>query len=212
LGWNLLGYYQHPFEDKSGFAFQNMPDGLYGLRLKRTASVSNPSFQINRLTVEYLTTMSQTGSTVNLGKRQYEGIDDYFNNFQYIDGWTYHRKTLGTPFLTLRQEIKSEWQNIPGGPKLTFVNNRVQMLHVALMGSFASSVQLETRLSYSANLGLFRNPFKQKVKQFSGIAELKWPLNWLGGSELRTAIAVDQGNLLSNSVGGWVSLRKIWHR
>ncbi|WP_128548362.1 capsule assembly Wzi family protein [Larkinella soli] len=208
--WSLLGYYQHPFEDKSGFAFKNLPDGLYGISLKRRGSLPSASFRIRRLLFEYLTTMSQTGSTVRIGSRLYEGIDDYFNNFQYIDGWTYYRRALGTPFLTPRQEIDPSLRNVPGGPKLTFVNNRVQLLHVGLAGSIASGIEWQTRLSYSRNLGLFRNPFKRKVGEFSGIVELKRPIGWLGGAEVRTAFAVDQGGLLPNSVGGWISLRKTW--
>src|SRR5690606_19375193 len=79
--WDALAYYQHPFEDKSGIAFLNFPDGLYGLQLKRRSTGSSlPVFQFNRVLFEYLTTMDQSGSTIETKYTMYQGIDDYFNN------------------------------------------------------------------------------------------------------------------------------------
>lgn len=208
--WNVLSYYQHPFEDKSGLKFVNFPDGLYGLRLKRK-SVNVPSFfRVNQFVAEYLTTINQSGIT--LGEKL-QGIDDYFNNFQYIDGWTNRRQVIGTPFISTRNNVKQEWRDVPTGPRkppLSIINNRVQVLHIGGAGVFRSGVQLQTRLSYSSNHGLIRNPFEQTVGQFSGVVWLTWPLRWLGGSELRTAVALDQGQLYTNALGGWVSLRKTW--
>jgi hypothetical protein len=208
--WDVLAYYQHPFEDRSGIALVNLPDGLYGLRLKRRTTTSKPFYHFNQLLLEYLTTMSQSGSTVEIGRRLYEGLDDYFNNFQYLNGWTQRNQVLGTPFITSRREVKSDWQNVPGGPRLAIVNNRVQLLHLGFIGTFSSGTQLQTRLSFSRNYGLFRNPFRKQVNQVSGLVWLTWPLTWLGGSQLQTAVAIDQGNLLKNTVGGYLSIRKTW--
>ncbi|MGA0557758.1 capsule assembly Wzi family protein [Larkinella sp. VNQ87] len=210
--WDALAYYQHPFEDKSGVALVNLPDGLYGLKLKRRATESSPFFQLNQVLFEYLTTMSQSGSTLDIGSRLYEGIDDYFNNFQYLNGWTYQNQILGTPFISRRQDVKTDWQNRPGTHTLAIVNNRVQLLHLGLAGVFSSGVQIQSKLSLSRNYGIFRSPFGQTVRQFSGSVWLTWPLTWLGGSELQTAIALDQGRLYTNSVGGWISLRKTWNK
>lgn len=52
-GWFL--YYQHPFEDKSGVAFQNLPDGLYGLRWKNRRTDAYSSFRLTQVTAEFLT-------------------------------------------------------------------------------------------------------------------------------------------------------------
>lgn len=208
--WEALAYYQHPFEDKSGVALVNLPDGLYGFRLKRRPTGPAHSFQFNQVLFEYLTTMSQSGSTLEIGSRLYEGIDDYFNNFQYLNGWTHQNRVLGTPFISRRQDVKPEWQNRPGKYTLSIVNNRVQLFHLGLSGIFPSGVRVQSRFSLSRNYGIFRNPFGQLVHQFSGSVWLTWPLAWLGGSELQTAIAFDQGNLYKNALGGWVSLRKNW--
>ncbi|RRB12892.1 capsule assembly Wzi family protein [Larkinella knui] len=210
IRWNALLYYQHPFEDKSGIAMVNFPDGLYGIQLKRRANNVEQFFRIQQILAEYLSTMNQSGSTLNIGRRLYEGIDDYFNNFQYLNGWVYKNQILGTPFISRKQDVKSDWQNRPGTHKLSIINNRVQVLHLGILGSFSSGIQLQTRLSFSQNYGTFRQPFGQKVNQFSGIISLALPIKWLGGSQLRTAVALDQGQLYNNTLGGWISIRKIW--
>lgn len=208
--WNVLSYYQHPFEDKSGLKFVNIPDGLYGLRLKRKSVGGTPFFRANQFVVECLTTMNQSG--IALGEKL-QGIDDYFNNFQYIDGWTNRRQGIGTPFITTRNEVKQEWRDVPTGPvryRLAIINNRVQLMHIGLSGAFQSGVQVQTQLSYSSNHGTIRIPFGRTVGQFSGAVWLTWPVSWLGGSELKTAVALDQGRLYTNTLGGWISLRKTW--
>ena len=206
--WNVLSYYQHPYEDKSGLKFVNFPDGLYGLRFKRKPVRTTAFFAVNQFLFECLTTMNQSGLT--LGEKL-QGIDDYFNNFQYINGWTNQRRVIGTPFISARNDVKQAWRDIPTGPgkpRLAIINNRVQVLHIGATGAFRSGVQLQTRLTYSSNYGLIRNPFGQGVGQFSGVLWLVWPVRWLGGSEFRTAVAADYGNLYTNTSGVWLGLRK----
>ncbi|GAA4416101.1 capsule assembly Wzi family protein [Nibrella viscosa] len=209
--WTALTYYQHPFDDKSGLALYNLPDGLYGLSLKRRQPAPAAFFSLNHLLVEYLTTLSQSGSTVDIGDSHYEGLDDYFNNFQYLDGWTSGRRALGTPFLTPRREVRQDLQALPGRA-WAISNNRVQLLHAGFAGTFRSRAAVEVLVSLSRNYGLFRVPFPAVVGQFSGVARITVPVSWLSGAQLGAAIAVDQGQLLPNNLGGWLSLRKTWSR
>lgn len=118
---------------------------------------------------------------------------------------------IGTPFLSRRDDLRPERQNEQPDKRIwAIANNRVQMGHLGLAGTIGQGVQWYTKLSISQNYGTYRYSFIQPRPQFSGVAWLSWPLSWLGGSELRTAIALDQGELYSNSVGGWISLRKAW--
>ncbi|WP_165840943.1 capsule assembly Wzi family protein [Larkinella punicea] len=207
--WQVMGYHQHPFEDKSGVAFINVPDGLYGIRFI-TQPVKTNGFQLHHILFEYLNTMDQSGATVETGTR-YDGQDDYFNNYQYLDGWVNNRHVIGTPFLSRRADILPERRNdFPNKRIWSIANNRVQMGHLGLAGMVGQGIQWQTRLSISQNYGTHRYPFAKSVSQFSGAAWLTWPLSWLGGSELRTAIALDQGQLYSNAFGGWISIRKVW--
>ncbi|GAA4460361.1 capsule assembly Wzi family protein [Nibrella saemangeumensis] len=209
--WLMLTYYQHPFEDKSGLALYNLPDGLYGLSLKRRQSARTAAFTLSHILVEYLTTLSQSGSTVDLPDTHYEGVDDYFNNFQYLDGWTSGQRVLGTPFICRRPDVQVQWQPSQGRV-FTIANNRVQMLHVGLSGSLRSQAEVQLLLSVSRNYGLFRTPFSKAVNQVSGVARVSIPVPWLAGSDLGAALAIDQGSLLTPTLGGWLSLRKTWSR
>ncbi|SOD91833.1 capsule assembly Wzi family protein [Spirosoma fluviale] len=210
--WYL--YYQHPFEDKSGVAFQNMPDGLYGIRWKNKWIDGHRGFIIRQLTVEFLTTLNQTGFNFNIGNRLYNGADDYFNNYQYVDGWTHQQRVIGTPFFTRLMDSRDDLHNLKGGHKnkgpLMISNNRVQVGHLGILGEWPSGVQLRALLSYSRNLGrpISSDP-RTPLTQFSGMAQLMLPVSWLGGAQLNLAVALDQGQWLTNSLGGWLSLRKI---
>lgn len=207
--WQGMGYYQHPFEDKSGVAFINLPDGLYGFRLVRQPTKLG-GLQLHHILIEYFNTMSQSGSLIHTGSR-YDGQDDYFNNFQYIDGWQQSRYVIGTPFLSRRDDLRPERQNEQPSKRIwAITNNRVQLGHLGMAGSMGQQIQWYTKLSVSQNYGTYRYPFVRPRPQFSGVAGITWPLQWLGGSELRTAVALDQGQLYENSVGAWISLRKVW--
>lgn len=206
--WRAMGYHQHPFEDKSGVVFINFPDGLYGLSLINPAG-SKREFTVQRLSFEFLSTLSQSGSLTHTGSR-YDGKDDYFNNYQYRDGWVQNQRVIGTPFLSRRADLRPERQQEPGSQIWAIANNEVQVWHMGAAGTVGRGVRWQTKLSASRNAGTPRHPFVQAVSQFSGALWLTWPLAWLGGSELQTAIALDQGQLYQNSAGGWLSLRKTW--
>ena len=210
--WQAMGYYQHPFEDKSGVVFINFPDGLYGLRLQRQPG--DRGFRVDHILLEHLSTMSQSGSQTHTGSR-YDGKDDYFNNYQYLDGWVQDRNVIGTAFLSRRNDIRSD---LPYGTQKriwAIANNQIEVYHIGLAGSFGKltangTMRWQMKLSTSQNYGAPRLAFLRSVAQFSGVAAVTWPLSWLGGSELNTAIALDQGQLYKNAIGGWLSLRKTW--
>ncbi|RYF49384.1 MAG: hypothetical protein EOO39_45665, partial [Cytophagaceae bacterium] len=213
--WYL--YYQHPFEDKSGVAFQNLPDGLYGIRWKNARFDSRSGFRLTQLTVEFLTTMNQSGFDFEIGSRLYNGADDYFNNYQYVDGWTHRRRVIGTPFLTPWLDSREDLHNLKGGYKnhgpMAISNNRVNVGHLGLLGQWPSGTQLRALLSFSRNFGrpMSSDP-RAPFSQFSGMAQLVLPVNWLGGSQISMAVALDQGQWLTNNAGGWLSLRKVIQR
>lgn len=215
--WQAMGYYQHPFEDKSGVAFVNLPDGLYGLRLQRLPG-ANGGFRLDHVLLEYLNTRSQSGSQTHTGSR-YDGKDDYFNNYQYLDGWVQDRNVIGTPFLSRRADIRPDLPYGSGNRIWAIANNQVELYHLGLAGTIGrvgeqltqnQPIRWQAKLSASQNYGAPRLAFRQSVPQFSGMASVTWPLNWLGGSELRTVLALDTGQLYSNALGGWLSIRKTW--
>ena len=204
--WYL--YYQHPYEDKSGVAFQNMPDGLYGIRWRNKAAAKQ-DFQLLQLTAEWLTTLNQSGFNIKTGSRLYDGADDYFNNYQYSEGWSNQRRVIGTPFITRTADARPDLANVKGGFGPIYIsNNRVQVLHIGILGGWPSGAQVRALLSGSNNYGrpITSDP-RLPRSQFSGMVEGSVPVRWLGKSQVRLTVAVDQGQWLMNSSGGWLSFR-----
>ena len=205
---NLLFYHQHPFEDVSGLLFLNAPDGLWGLRWARHTSANPARFQLNRLTMEVLSTTNQSGPTFYITNSRYQGADNYFNHGQYIQGWSYQAKAIGTPLIPTRHEIQPTLQ-VPGNPY--FPSNRVQSAYVGAEGQWRNRLILTSRVSVGRYYGTFFQPFAQPVNQFSALLMAHTTLPRWNGVHLITALAVDQGGLLPPSVGGYIGIKKRWN-
>ena len=213
--YRILGYYQHPFEDKSGLALVNLPDGLYGIRIQNVSGQTNPSFRLKTITVEYLTTRSQSGSTVKIESKKYDGVDDYFNNIQYMDGWALNEQIIGTPFITRYKDTKPEWDThlTPSRRNLGNMinNNLVSLYHFAFLGELRSGATVEARLSLSNNYGTHWKRLPGNVMQSSSLLRLYMPVRWLGGGAIGVNVAVDQGALYEDAIGGMISFKKVWN-
>ncbi|QJW91309.1 hypothetical protein HNV11_18965 [Spirosoma taeanense] len=209
-----LVYLQHPFEDKSGLIWLNAPDALYGLswRSRSERGLRSRGFNLRRITLEYLDTRreSDRASTQALGG--YDGNDDYFNNGQYADGWTYRYRTIGTPFLTPRSETTVVNYGGPGTFRKAIVNNRVQVMHVGLLAALFQQTTVRGLVSISKNYGRFGKSAQdgRGIWQSSLLLEISQPVSWLGGTRLKAAIAADKGVLLPDGVGSYLSLQKTW--
>ena len=81
----LKFYYQHFFEDTSGFRFKNKTDGLWGIELKNYVPETTILF-------EYLDTTHQNINPPYVN-------DAYYNHYEYNLGWSYKNYTLGNPFI-----------------------------------------------------------------------------------------------------------------
>lgn len=204
---NWLLYHQHMYDDASGLAFQNIPDGLTGLRFLNR-SMANPGFRFQRIVVEWLTTMDQSGPTFDPSAR-WQGADNYFNNSQYIKGWSYRGRTIGTPFIMPRTDLTPTVNDdYPGGG--FFPNNRVIAWYGGFTGTFRRGPVLTGRVSYSRNFGTYKQPYPQAFHQLSTFLSAQWHLGKGSGTLLTTSIALDQGELLPNTIGSFISLRKSW--
>ena len=204
---NWLLYHQHMYDDASGLALQNLPDGLTGLRfLNRSATKSR--FRFQRILVEWLTTTNQSGPTFDLRAR-YQGADNYFNNSQYIQGWSYRGRTIGTPFIMPRTDFKPSVNNEYIGNGI-FPNNRVVMWYVGAIGAFRKGPTLTARLSYSRNFGSYKEPFSPVLDQFSSYLAAQWRFRNWPGTVLSTSLALDKGQLLPDAFGSSISLKKSW--
>ncbi len=205
LSWSLpkgkwLLYHQHPFEDVSGAALQNLPDGLYGLSWKpRTAS------RLKNMVVEYLTTNSQSGSSFLKPNSIFQGNDNYFNHSQYQEGWSYRGRGIGTPFILPGHQLREE---LVQGRPFYFPNNRVQVFYVAAEAQISSRLMLQTKVSHTRNKGTFDYPFDKVIGQTSWVVSGDALISPRQMIYAKAALALDRGKLLPTNTGLHISVYK----
>lgn len=197
---NIFLYRQNLVEDGSLFYLNNIKDGLNGLVFKfKNAKPSG--FSLEKLTMELLYTKSQ-GGTETTNTNGIRGKDDYFNNGQVRDGWSYLGRGIGTPFITAARE-----NNWPPYADFFTNNNRVWVTHLGMKGSL-QQVTWKTKLSFSSNQGTYDQPFPETVYQFSGLLAMAKQTRLLGGSTVQAALSLDQGKLFESALGLMLSIRK----
>ncbi|WP_394351008.1 capsule assembly Wzi family protein [Spirosoma arboris] len=205
----LYIYRQNIYEDGSLFYLLNIADGLNGVRLRRNDSKAI----VRDILFEFLNTTSQGGPAFIFDDPNRRGKDDYFNHQQYRDGWAYRNHTIGTPFIAPALGPQDQY------PYGTFTaNNRVYVFHTGIAGSLpihwrelSGPLNYQVKLSFSRNLGTYDNPYQPIRNQFSAYASVIAPLEILGGIQLTANVAIDAGTLYQNSVGTFISIRKLWH-
>ncbi|GAB4015085.1 hypothetical protein GCM10028773_03870 [Spirosoma koreense] len=203
----LYVYRQNIYEDGSLFYLINIADGLNGIRLRR----NDGNAIVRDILFEFLNTTSQGGPEFILEDPKRRGKDDYFNHQQFRDGWAYRQHTIGTPFIPPALGPRDQY------PYGSFTaNNRVYVFHTGIAGSLPlrgrallNPIAYQIKLSYSHNLGTYNIPYLPVRTQFSGYAGIMAPLNILGGLQLTGSIAVDAGTLYQNSIGSFISIRKV---
>lgn len=202
----LLVYTQHPFEDTSGLLLLNLPDGLYGLRWQSEAGGSSSYFQLKTLLFEGLYTKNQAGGAFNIPGSRFRGADNYFNHSQYVQGWSYFDRGLGTPFLPLDRELRAG----VGMGQRYFSNNRVWVVHAGAEALVAKRVVFRAKTSYSHNFGTYARPFARPLPQFSVLLDVRVPLPGMDGGAVVGGLACDRGQLYPNTFGTYLGLRKLW--
>ncbi len=205
----LLLYKQFLFEDGQLFGLTNTDDGLYGLSF-----MPKPESSLKRVVFEYLFTKNQGNYVAAAGR--FFGLEDRhpneenfsFNHQQYFDGWSYNDLTIGTPFLTPEQNLRSE-KRVDNG--FVFVNNnRVWAMYMGLLNQIGV-IQVSNRLSYSKNFGNWTVLGKEivPVSQISYSVNSIIPLKRMK-ADLNINIAVDHGDLIKDNFGSYISIIKRW--
>lgn len=198
---NIFLYRQQVVEDGSLYHLLGVKDGLTGLQIRSKRPAAS-FLTLKTFVAEYLYTKDQggdifTGTGMN-------GRDNYFNNSQVRDGWSYFGRTIGTPFIT---PDKSNLMPQEGGDSFTN-NNRVGVLHLGLGGTLGDS-EWTSKLSFSSNEGTYNNPFPEPVKQFSGLLSLRRNTDLLGqNTKIGLSLAIDDGQLYKPSAGLMLTVRK----
>jgi hypothetical protein len=211
----LFLYRQNIYDIGALNSLANLADGLNGIRF--TNNKPNGNFYWKKILFEFLYTANQAGYANS--KQTKSGAEDYYNNAEYVEGWSYKNQGLGSPFITPAIYARD---NLPTSPFQFFINNRVLALHTAAEFSVFKWLYI-TKLSYSVNYGTFANgsePYRsvyglqqpsgngvfKKVNQFSAYFEGIRPLK--KGYSIGCDIGYDHGELLYNSFGAIIKVSK----
>ncbi|RYF52749.1 MAG: hypothetical protein EOO39_41795, partial [Cytophagaceae bacterium] len=134
---------------------------------------------------------------------------NYFNHSQYVQGWSYRGRTIGTPFIMPRSDLTPSIGNGYAGNGY-YPNNRVVAWYAGATGTFRRGPTLMMRASYSRNFGSYKQPYPDVFHQLSTYLAAQWVVPKFPGTLLTTSFALDRGELMPNSFGSFVSLKKMW--
>jgi hypothetical protein len=217
----IIRFYHQFFYDKGALGhLANLADGLNGLVVENTAS-SSRNFSLKKILVEFFYSKDQAGEAG--AKSTPSGPEYYYNHTTYQNGFSYLGESMGTPLITPARYAR---QAQASDPKNYFINNRVMACHIGVMGKLKKWNYI-LKATYSKNYGDYRTSgpdeqwyegarFRQAftygkfspVSQFSGYFETCRPLK--NDFTIGVTCAIDCGQLLSNSIGGMIWLKKSW--
>lgn len=204
FGSSIFIYRQTLFEDGSLFYLKGLKDGLNGISVRGKNSYMS-DFEITEGVFEFLYTKDQGGDDFVLTDGKKRGRDNYFNNQQIRDGWSYFDRTIGSPFIPPTSDTKWNWP--VNGDNFTS-NNRIMVFHIGLKGTFLQNFIWSTKLSFSNNGGSYAVPFDSNPTQFSGLVDIQSRINFLGGAIVKASFAADAGDLYPRNFGFSLGLKK----
>ncbi len=205
---SFLLYRQSYYEDGSLFYLSNISDGLTGIDIRFKPRKSD-SWRISHLDITYLDTRNQggeggSGNTIP----ELRGLDNYFNNGVYVDGWTYRNRFIGFPLLIPQSQYPS--MGSATFPANFILNNRLQAGTVRLKGTLGKQTTWSLIQSYSVNFGNYSKTFPG-LTQYSLLARLDQVLLPIWDLYSSYSLAFDRGELVGNQWGFSLELKKdLW--
>ncbi len=204
----LFAYRQNFYDEGALYRLANIKDGLMGLSITNKED-DGELFHWSKFLVEFFCSKNQAGYPNSTYTNS--GDENYYNNYEYAEGWSYKGLGLGNPFISTRTSTRS---GLPNDTTDFFNNNRVVAFHFGAMGA-VSNWYFTVKLSYSMNYGTFgTDPYGhttgrqrvlprfgiwQEVSQLSSFLEVKKSLG--NGYTIGGVAALDNGRLLNNSAG-----------
>ncbi|MCR9063254.1 MAG: capsule assembly Wzi family protein [Cytophagales bacterium] len=204
-GTTILFYRQNIYDDGSLFYLSNLDDGLSGISIN-FPKTSKAFFGINNLTFEFFNSRNQGGALGPEQNNNYlRGTDNYFNNAQFLDGWSYKGNTLGTSFIPSRLAINKTLPQyqvnvITELPTFFYTNNnRVSAIYIASQ-TFVYNHKIKVKYSISNNLGTYTFPFAKPIRQKSMLMEHQYFIKSLK-TLLETQIGYDSPGIYEKNLG-----------
>lgn len=171
----------------------NKRDGLWGLSLRL------PKFRLlHAVVAEFLSTTDQSGPWHDLDGVIMGGMDNYYNNGAYPNGWSNYGMTIGNPWLT------SPKYNTDGSTGIH--NNFVRLFYLSGLGE-VSCFKYRFTTAYSSNWGWPADQLLTAKRQFSGQFELFHDFPYLKNSEFSLGLSGDRGAPYGNNLALMLGFR-----
>jgi hypothetical protein len=214
---NIFVYRQFFYDVGALSKLANVADGLTGVTItNKNLKPTRGGFQWKKFLLEYFYSKNQAGYPWSTPTKS--GDEDYYNNFYYRQGWSYDKMGLGNPLITPLSNAKSG--QISREIEY-FINNRVVAVHMGAMFKI-NEWDIQGKATYSRNYGTFgtsiygnstgeirtqpiSTPFVP-VTQISLYLDAMKPLK--NNYSVGFSAAIDKGNLLNNSIGALIKLKK----
>lgn len=163
----------------------NIEDGLWG------ASFRIPKFRpLTHFIFEYVSTTDQNGPWHDLDGVIFGGLDGYYNNGSYPNGWSYHQMTIGNPWLT------SPKYNQDGNTSIA--NNTIRLYYFSGEGNI-KSISYRVTLAKSKNYGFTRAIYDGYKNQFSWQFEATAPFPLIKKTGITLGVSRDRGEMYGNN-------------
>lgn len=217
LRW--MAYRQNFYDVGAISRLANIADGLNGISVtNKQFTTSGKNLDWQSLLLEFFYSKDQAGYPWSTPTKS--GDEDYYNNYYYKEGWSYKEQGLGSPLIVTAHTAKTGQAHDPYD---YFISNRVVAGHLGIRGRL-DQWDVLTKLSLARHYGTFGTSIHGKstgstrhqpyMDTFVPVSQFSFYLQ--GERELRNnfffgiRVALDQGQLLDNSIGGQVSLRKFF--
>jgi hypothetical protein len=196
----------------------NLNDGITGISFINKLKNDTRKINWRKVLFEFVSTKDQAGQ---FNSRSLSGDEDYYNDFEFSDGWSYQGLNIGNPLLTSRKYTRDNLVTDPGD---YIINNRVMAINIGIIG-YVKKVNITAKITYSKNYGTYGTAIEghstgpehyppvhgifYTVSQFSGYAAADKNIN--KGYNIGVGIAADNGKLYYNSIGLQLTLKKTFN-
>jgi len=202
--WQARLYWERFFEDHSMLTVQY---GIRDMLLGGEATLPRNPY-VSSIVIEHLGTTDQAGAVYHDGTKSLPDAiaarDNYYNHLQYT-GWQYYGQSIGSPLMT--SPLYNSALDHPH--ELYFFNNRVKAWHFGLSGDPSEEWHWRALATFTRNWGIYDWPLNDILSQNHFLAEATYRPRWAKGWQGSLALGLDHGDLLGNSVGCQITVKRV---
>jgi hypothetical protein len=191
-------YYHHFFDDGSGMGPESLQDMLLGVTWKTARKTL-----LSDIVLEYIYTKKQTGPIhFNLEmddahdafRNKGNGSDNYYNNGNYVQGYSHFGRTMGTPLF-----LSPEYN---GDGFLIFKSNRIIAFHLGLGGYFHPRLSYRLLATNGRTWGRYSPPFIPIREGFASNLDLIYDLPRINGLSVKLSAGFNSGKFFDEDAFG----------